>query len=133
MNKLGFFTILFLITLTMTGCGLFESKNDISIEMVAFGSLTNEEKERIPVSPKDSTVKKVSVNGEIKSVIDKNYNKEEVYSVTFNHTETSSTGRLIVFVDLDKKTVVGKNSLLRETIVQRLREQFAAAAAASFY
>lgn len=109
MNKLEFIPILLLLALTLTGCNLFESKNEIPIEMVAFSSLTDEEKDLIPASPKDSIVKKVTVNGEIKSVIDKNYNKEEVYSVTFNHTETNSSGNLMVFVDLDRKTVVGKS------------------------
>ena len=108
MRKLGFITVLFLLAFAITGCSLFESKNDIPIEMVAFSSLTDAEKEIIPVSPKDSIVKKVSVNGEIESLIDRNYNKEEVYSVTFNHTKTESSGNIVVFVDLDKKTVVGK-------------------------
>ncbi|BBH19010.1 hypothetical protein Back11_03550 [Paenibacillus baekrokdamisoli] len=109
MNKLGFIPILLLLVLTLTGCNLFESKKDIPIEMVAFNSLTDEEKDLIPASPKDSIVKKVTVNGEIESVIDKNYNKDEVYSVTFNNTETNSSGNLMVFFDLDKKTFVGKS------------------------
>lgn len=84
--------------MTMTSCGLVESKHETSIEMAAFGALSNDESKLIPASPKDSMVKKVSVDDQIKSVIAKNYNKEEVYSVTFNHTETNSLGNLIVFV-----------------------------------
>lgn len=109
MRKLGFITALLLLAFAITGCSLFESKNDIPIEMVAFSSLTDAERGMLPVSPKDSIVKKVSVNGEIESIFDKNYSKEEVYSVTFNHTETNSSGNLMVFVDLDKKAVVGKS------------------------
>lgn len=101
-------TILLFLVLTLTSCGLIESKHETPIEMVAYGALSDEESKLIPVSPKDSTVNKVTVNDEIKAVINKNYNKEEVYSVTFNHTETNSSGNLIVFIDLDKKTVVGK-------------------------
>ncbi|WP_224753277.1 hypothetical protein [Paenibacillus terricola] len=101
-------TILLFLVLTMTSCGLIESKQETPIEMVAYAALTDEESELIPVSPKDSIVNKVTVNDEIKAVIDKKYNKEEVYSVTFKHTENNSSGNLVVFVDLDKKTIVGK-------------------------
>lgn len=108
MNRLVSISILLLLTITLTGCNLFDSKNELPIEMAAFNSLTNEEKDLIPVSPKDSVVEKVTVNSENKSLIDKDYDKGEVYSVTFNNTETDSSGTLTVFVDLDKKTVVGK-------------------------
>jgi hypothetical protein len=60
------------------------------------------------VSPKDLIVKKVTVNGDVESLIGPNYNKDKVYSVSFNHSATDSSGNLVVFVDLDKKTVVGK-------------------------
>ena len=84
------------------------SEDEMPIEMVAFNSLTDEESALIPVSPKDSIVKKVPVNDDIKTSIDENYGKDQVYSVTFNNTETDSSGKLVVFVDLDKKTVLGK-------------------------
>lgn len=109
MNKLAFISILLLFAITLTGCNLFDSKKDLPIEMIAFNSLTDEEKHLIPVSPKDSIVEKVTVDGEIEALIDSNYDEEEVYSVTFNHTETDSSGNLVVFIDLDKKTVVGKD------------------------
>ena len=95
MRKLAFILLLLLLALNMTGCSLFESENDIPIEMVAFSSLTDEEKVLIIASPKDSIVKKVSVNGEIKSVMDKYYNKDEVYSITIHHTATNSSGNLM--------------------------------------
>lgn len=101
LNKLISISILLLLIITLTGCNLFDSKNDLPIEMVAFNSLTNAEKDLIPVSPKDSVVKKVSV-------IDNKPLIGEVYAVTFNNTETDSSGKLTVFIDLDKKTVVGK-------------------------
>ncbi|RDW15790.1 hypothetical protein CWR48_18850 [Oceanobacillus arenosus] len=85
-----------------------KSENQMPIEMVAFSSLTDEESALIPVSPKDSIVKQVPVNNDIKASIDKNYAKDKVYSVTFNNTETDTTGNLVVFVGLDKKTVLGK-------------------------
>ena len=108
MKKITFILILIFISITITGCNLFESKNNLPIEMVAFNSLTDEEKDLIPVSPKDSEVMKVPVNDEIESYIHKDYGKEKVYSVTFNNSETDSSGKLVVFVDLDKKTIVGK-------------------------
>jgi hypothetical protein len=108
LNKLVYISMLFLLSITLTGCNFFESKSNIPIEMIAFNSLTDEEKDLIPVSPKDSIVKKVPVIGEIQSMIDKDYNNDKVYSVTFNNTETDSSGKLVVFVDLDKKSVVGK-------------------------
>lgn len=84
------------------------SENQLPIEMVAFNSLTNEERALILASPKDSIVKKVPINEDIKTSIDKNYGKDQVYSVTFNNTETDSSGNLVVFVGLNKKTVLGK-------------------------
>ncbi|WP_077212659.1 hypothetical protein [Bacillus dakarensis] len=80
----------------------------LSIEMVAYNSLTDAERELIKVSPKDSIVKKVPVKDDIKSSIDKIYNKDEVYSVTFNNTNSDSSGNLVVYVGLDKKSVLGK-------------------------
>ncbi|WP_163539567.1 hypothetical protein [Gracilibacillus sp. YIM 98692] len=108
MNKLVFISLLILLSIILTGCNLFDSKHNLPIEMVAFNSLTNEEKDLIPVSPKDSIVKKVAVNDDIESLIDNDYDKDHVYSVTFNNTETDSSGKLVVFVNLDKKIVVGK-------------------------
>lgn len=90
------------------GCNLIQPKDNLPIELIAFNSLTDEEKDLIPASPKDSIVEKVTVNDENKSFIDKNYDKDKVYAVTFNNTETNSSGKLTVFVDLDKETVVGK-------------------------
>lgn len=103
--------MLILLSITVTGCNLFESKSNLPIEMVAFNSLSDEEKDLIPVSPKDSNVEKIPVNDGIESLIDKDYNKDQVYSVTFNNTETDFSGKLVVFVDLDKVTVVGKGNI----------------------
>ncbi|WP_212031215.1 hypothetical protein [Cytobacillus depressus] len=99
-----------LLTLMVIGIISFYSvtENQLPIEMVAFNSLTDEERALIPASPKDSILKKVPINDDIKSSIDKNYGKDHVYSVTFNNTETDSFGELVVFVGLDKKTVLGK-------------------------
>ncbi|WP_026560909.1 hypothetical protein [Bacillus sp. J37] len=93
------------LSIILLGC---QSKENVSIEMVAFNSLTDEEQDLIPVSPKDSIVKKVTVSGDIETFIDDNYQKDEVYSVSFNHSQMNSSESLVVFVDLDKKTVVGK-------------------------
>lgn len=90
-----------------------ESESKMSIEMVAFNSLTDEESALIPVSPKDSIVKRVPKNDAIKASIDLNYNKDEVYTVTFNNTETDTTGNLVVFIGLDKKTVLGKGFTIK--------------------
>lgn len=108
MRKLAFIPTSILLFMTLIGCDLIPSKNKLSIEMIAFNSLTYEEQDLIPVSPKDSIVEKITVNNETKSLIDKDYEKDQVYSVTFNNTETDSSGKLTVFVDLNKTTVVGK-------------------------
>lgn len=108
MRKLMLISILFVLSTTLMGCHLIQQKDSVPIELIAFGSLTDEEKDLIPASPKDSIVEKVTVNDENKSFIDKKYDKDQVYAVTFNNTETNSSGKLTVFVDLDKKTVVGK-------------------------
>lgn len=108
MNKLVYIPILILLAMTLTGCHFFDSQTDLPIEMVAFNSLTEEEKDFIPVSPKDSIVKKITIDHENKPLIEKDYNKNEVYSVTFLNTESDAMGNLTVFVDINKKTVVGK-------------------------
>lgn len=102
------FPLLITLFITLTGCNLIQTNESLPIEMIAFNSLTVEKQNLIPVSPKDSTVEKVNVNAENKSYIDKNYDKDQVYSVTFNNTETNSSGKLTVFVALDKETVVGE-------------------------
>ncbi|WP_440705794.1 hypothetical protein [Heyndrickxia oleronia] len=108
LRKLVLITILIVLSTTLMGCNLIQPKDSVPIELIAFNSLTDEEKDLIPASPKDSIVEKVTVNDENKSFIDKNYDKDQVYAVTFNNTETNSSGKLTVFVDLDKETVVGK-------------------------
>ncbi len=80
----------------------------VSMEMITYNSLTNEEKDLILVSPKDSSVEKVAVSQEIVSMIDEEYEKVEVYRVIFNNTDSNNSGKLVVFVDLDGETVVGK-------------------------
>ncbi len=85
-----------------------ESKSGVSMEMVAYNSLTDEEKDLIPVSPKDSSVEKVAVSQEVVSMMDEEYEKDEVYRVIFNNTESKTSGKLVVFVDFDGETVVGK-------------------------
>lgn len=107
-KKLMFFPLLMIVTLALTSCDLFNTKQELPMEMVAFNSLTDEEKELIPVSPKDSTVEKVTVNDEIESFIRSDYDKDQVYSITFNNTESDSSGNLTVLVGMDKKTIVGK-------------------------
>ncbi|WP_053366513.1 hypothetical protein [Bacillus sp. FJAT-27245] len=108
MKKLVLIPMIIVLLSTMVGCNLIKPKGKLPIEMIAFNSLTEEEQDLIPVSPKDSIVEKITVSDENKSYIDKAYDKTQVYSVTFNHTETDSLGKLTVFVDLDKETVVGK-------------------------
>ncbi|WP_059170454.1 hypothetical protein [Bacillus sp. FJAT-27445] len=108
MKKLVFIPVLIVLFSTVMGCNFIKPNGKLPIEMIAFNSLTDEEQHLIPVSPKDSIVEKITVSGENKSYIDKEYDKDQVYSVTFNNTETDSSGKLTVFVDLDKKTVVGK-------------------------
>lgn len=108
MYKAVFIPLLISLSILLIGCNSVKSEDQLPIEMVAFNSLTDEEQDLIPVSPKDSVVKKVSVTGDIESLVDDNYQKDTVYSVSFNDSQTGSSGNLVVLVDLDKKTVVGK-------------------------
>lgn len=78
------------------------------IQLVAYNDLTDEEESLIPISPKDSEVEIAAVDDYVKSVIDPAYSKKILYKVTFNHTETRSKGNLVLFVDIDKKSVVGR-------------------------
>lgn len=108
LKKLLLFLFLMFLYISLTGCGVWDLKSNTALEMVAFNSLTDEEKDLIPVSPKDSKVEKVAVSQENISMIDEDYEKDEVYSVTFNNTESLTSGNLVVFLDLNKETVVGK-------------------------
>ena len=103
-----FISISILLSLSLSGCNIFDSKQSLSIEMVAFNSLTDVEKDLILVRPNDLTIEKVAVNDDIEPFIESDYDKDKLYSVTFNHTETDSSGNIVVFVDLDKITIVGK-------------------------
>lgn len=108
MRKFIFISALIILSVAIIGCNSIPQNRNVPIEMIAFNSLTDEEKDLIPVSPKDSTVEKITVNVENKSFIDKDYDKDQVYAVAFNNTENNSSGKLTVFVDLDQETVVGK-------------------------
>ena len=103
-----FIPSLIIFFLILIGYNFVKPNGNLSIEMIAFNSLTKEEQDLIPVSPKDSIVEKITVSNEIKYYIDNDYDRDQVYSVTFNNTESNSSGELTVFVSLDKETVVGK-------------------------
>lgn len=103
-------TFLFFFSIILIGLGIvaynkMTAPNNLSIEMVAFNGLTKEEQKLIPTSPKDSTVKKISVDDEIKPYVNKDYDKNEVYSITFHNVVEQ---QMTVYVSLDKKSVVGK-------------------------
>ncbi|WP_144935487.1 hypothetical protein [Paenibacillus sp. 32O-W] len=100
--------MLLLSAMALSGCAFQSQSMERPIEMVAYNSLTEEEEQLIPVSPKDSVVEKVTVNEDLATLLGSSYSGKEVYSVTFNHTETPSAGNFVVYVDLDKKTVIGK-------------------------
>ncbi|WP_156151314.1 hypothetical protein [Domibacillus indicus] len=75
-----------------------EEKQKVSVEMTAFNSLPQEEASRIAASPKDSTVKQVQ------------YQEQDAYEVTFHHTETESLGELVVYIGMDRETVLGQKN-----------------------
>lgn len=92
----------------LASCSPIAAEKEQSIEMIAFNSLSEKEQKLIPTSPKDSVVTKQALTAGIKSHIDSNYDKKEVYSVVFNDSATSKNGNLIVFIDLNKEVVIGK-------------------------
>ena len=114
MKKLIVILMLIFLFNPLVGCSFVPGKSQISLEMIAFNSLTDEEQKLIQVSPKDSITEKVVVTNENKRLLNQEYDKDQVYSVTFNHTETEYSGNLVVFVDLDKETVVGKGFHVNE-------------------
>ncbi|PKH12167.1 hypothetical protein [Planomicrobium sp. MB-3u-38] len=103
MRKILFLPFLFLL---LAGCS--PSASELPLEMMAYNSLSKAEQDLIPVSPKDSTVKKEDVSSAIKSLIDSDYHKEQVYAVVFHDTGSNASGNLVVYIDLDKGKVVGK-------------------------
>ena len=111
MNKGSIIRLMALVAVAIGGWYGYESiqgSPDLPIQLVASNSLTNKEESLIIASPKDSKVEKVAVDDKVEAMINKDYSKRKVYKVTFNHTATESRGNLMVFVDTDKKTVVGK-------------------------
>ncbi|MNU51370.1 hypothetical protein D3C71_403630 [compost metagenome] len=94
------------------GCTGYSSNNrEIPLELTAFNSLSDQEQDRIPVSPKDSVVVKVRVHEELAVLIGEQFNGKEVYSITFKHTGIGSSKDIQVNVDLDKHTILGKEFL----------------------
>lgn len=89
---------------------LFDSKetNQIPLEMIALNSFTDEEQSLIPASPKDSIIEELEVNDKIRRMLNREYEKDTLYSITFNNTETDTTGPIVVYLSLDKETVLWK-------------------------
>lgn len=82
--------------------------NQIPLEMIAYNSLTDEQKQLIPASPKDSEVKIVEV---AKLMVEElpYYENDKVYSVEFFHTSDAYNDNLIVYVSLDQNQILGNN------------------------
>lgn len=91
----------------ISGCNLFDN-DKLPIEMVAFNSLTKEEQNKIPVTPKDSVVSDVTVSEELGKQLGGKLIGKTIYAVTFNNTEDNSLGNLVVYVGKDKETIIGK-------------------------
>ncbi|CAG9622476.1 hypothetical protein [Sutcliffiella rhizosphaerae] len=100
----------FLAILIVSGLYDYHHSAKLSLEMVAFNSLTKEESNRILVSPKDSHVNKVVVDHQLNSYLGGNHLNQILYEVTFNHTETDVVGNLIVYIAEDEMTVIGKKN-----------------------
>jgi hypothetical protein len=99
--------IVICLTFLITGCNLFKNEK-LPIEMVAFNNLTSEEQNKIPVTPKDSIVKEITVSEKLGQKLGGKLIGKSIYSVTFNHTEDDSSGKLVVYIAKDKETVIGK-------------------------
>ncbi|WP_052302347.1 hypothetical protein [Bacillus sp. SG-1] len=95
------------LLLILTGCNFLENKKP-PLEMVAFNSLTSEEKNKIPVSPKDSIVDKVTADKQLGKQLGDEYVGDTLYTVTFQGTEDETNGRLVVYININKETVIGK-------------------------
>lgn len=87
------------------------NENRLPAEMVAFNSLSDNERRLILVSPKDSTVQEVVVDETLSERIGDQFFGKTLYAVTFLHTETAVSGNLIVYLDEEKENVVGKGSV----------------------
>lgn len=76
--------------------------------MTAFNSLTREEENKIPVSPKDSDVEKVTVSEQLGKQLGDKFIGKTIYTVTFNNIEDETNGRLVVYINNVKETVISK-------------------------
>lgn len=110
----SFFGIFFIcIAVLLIFLGIFilgefsEEERKPSAEMVAFNSLLQDE-QRLMISPKDSTVQVVVVEEKLSEELGGEYLGKKLYAVTFQHTETTDSGNLIVYLDEEKENVVGK-------------------------
>jgi hypothetical protein len=77
---------------------LYVKGQKLPVEMTAFNSLEQAEQNRISVSRKDSTVKTVWHKGQL------------AYEITLHHTETDSAGNLVVYVGINRETVLGQKN-----------------------
>lgn len=92
----------FLFTAGMIGFAgydqLYMKSQKLPVEMTASNSLAQADQDRISVSPKDATVKRVW------------YERQLAHEVTFHHTETESLGELVVYVGMDREIVLGQKN-----------------------
>ncbi|KMJ57665.1 hypothetical protein AB685_15425 [Bacillus sp. LL01] len=89
----------------------FHEEPKLQVEMIAFNELTAEERSRILVSPKDSSVQEMTVDEELASQLNTVRVGASLYKVIFNHTQTDSKGNLFVYVDMEREEVVGKGNV----------------------
>ncbi|OXS77475.1 hypothetical protein [Domibacillus enclensis] len=77
---------------------VYVKAHNIRVELTAVNSLSQADQDRITVSPKDSTVQREWYGG------------EWAHKVTFHHTETESLGELIVYIGMDRETILGEEN-----------------------
>lgn len=100
MKKLIITLVLILTALSILGCN---RSNDKDIQGVAYASLTRTE--QVDMSNKQGVIKKINKLPENATIYDNNYNKDELYSVTFKLDSTDR--KIVIFVDAKKNKKIG--------------------------
>ncbi|WP_088043285.1 hypothetical protein [Bacillus sp. EAC] len=91
--------MLILSLLSVVGCN---KNNDNNVEGIAYASL--ERSEQTALSDKHGVVKKVEFIPDNATILDKNYKKEKLYSVSFKY----DTGdKIVIFIDTKNNKKVG--------------------------
>ncbi|PFH82963.1 hypothetical protein [Bacillus sp. AFS088145] len=96
------FSILMITFMLLSVIGCEKNKNE-NIQGIAYASLTRTE--QAALSDKHGVVKKVDSIPNHATILNKNYHKDKLYSVTFNGDNPE--GKIVIYIDTETNKKVG--------------------------